>query len=74
MIVTSIKTRGQNTFLGTDTDKSFVLNNIPAPVFMGMEIHEDGDTVRLGDADTVYTVKFYDDTYHLELPRAEADE
>lgn len=72
MKITSINTRGQNVFIGTDADKSFVIKGSSlSPIMPGMEIHEVDNTVRLGDGVTVYTVNFYDNAYHLELPYAD---
>lgn len=69
MQINSIKSRGQNLFLGTDDGRSYVLNGLSIPVYLGMELTEVGDNlVQLGDK--TFTVQHYDEAYHL----AETDE
>lgn len=54
MRITDIRTRGQNMFLGTDTDKSFVLNNDPLPVSRDLLVIEgENDHFTINDVEFV---------------------
>lgn len=68
MIITDIRSRGQNIFLGTDSDKSFVLNGFIVPVMMGTEVVELADNqFQIGDVTLQGRYDEYQNVWDLKL-------